>query len=84
MFRSFYTLNREILLGYLDVDRHAENAYLTQSNHDPREHLEGGRSLANYFPGGYPESDRRPGWCGIGSGEHKQTDAFGDQVSLAD
>lgn len=79
MFKSFYTLNREILLGYLEVDRYAENALVLQNDHDPKDHIAGGRSLANYFNGGFPYMSRTPLWLGSRR-EQKTVGAHGDLV----
>lgn len=82
MFRSFYTLNREVLLGYMAVDRTAENALLLQIGQDPKDHIASGRSLANYFSGGYPNRDRRPAWDG--PRPDKRVDEFGDDIPRSD
>lgn len=79
IFKSFYELNREILLGYLEVDRLAENAVLLQSGHDPREHVAGGRSLATYFNSGF-SLERSAGRNG---GEAKVEDPINGDLVLS-
>lgn len=82
VFRSYYELNREVLHGYLEVDRSAENAILVQAGHDPRDHIAGGRSLANYFNGGFPMSGPNPDYAPI-LPERKTMSSNGDLVPIA-
>lgn len=75
--RSFYDLNKEVLLGYLKVDRTAENADNVGTDTDPKDHIRGGRSLAAYFTEGVAVWTPRDEDLFT---EGKRVDAFGDYV----
>lgn len=83
MLTSYYNLNRDVLLGYMEVDRFAENALVVQNGQDPRDHIAGGRSLASYFDSGFPGSERPPPWQTTFLGA-KQIDGNGDNVPIDD